>query len=125
MQPGRLRNKITLQLRTLTPNPVNEEVIGYVDFVDVWARIEPVAPKRSGGETYAAAQVQATGYTQIVIRYRADVDPTMRIKFIARHDSPQLVDYYDIENVTHTNEMRRETVFLCRKRYADGSRSGV
>lgn len=124
MQPGRLRNKITLQLRTLTPNAVNEEVISYVDFVDVWARIEPVAAKRTG-ETYAAAQVQAADYTQIVVRYRADADPTMRIKFITRHDSPQGVDYYDIENVTHTNETRRETVFLCRKRYADGFRSGV
>jgi SPP1 family predicted phage head-tail adaptor len=124
MQAGRLRNKITLQLRTLTANAVNEEVIGYVDFVDVWAAVEPVAPKRSGGESYAAAQIQASGYTQIRIRYRPDVDPTMRIKYIARHDSPQLVYNYDIENITHTNEMRRETVFLCRQRYADGFRSG-
>lgn len=125
MQAGKLRNKITLQLRTLTPNQVNEEVIGYVDFVDVWAEIVPVAPKRSGGEDYAAAQVQASGYTQIKIRYRPDADPTMRIKFVTRHDSPQGIDYYDIENITHTNEMRRETVMLCRKRYADGFRSGV
>lgn len=124
MQPGRLRNIVTLQLRVLTPNEVNEQVISYVDFVDVWAAIEPVAPKRSGGETYASAQVQATGYTQIRIRYRPDVDPTVRIKFIARHDSPALIDYYDVENITHTNESRRETVFLCRKRYADGFRSG-
>lgn len=124
MQPGKLRNLVTLQLRVLTPNEVNEQVISCVDFVDVWAAIEPVAPKRSGGETYASAQVQATGYTQIRIRYRPDVDPTVRIKFIARHDSPALVDYYDVENITHTNESRRETVFLCRKRYADGFRSG-
>lgn len=124
MRAGQLRNKVTLQLRTLTPNAVNEEVIGYVDFVDVWALIEPIAPKKSGGESLAAQQVQATRYTQIRIRYRVDVDPTMRIKYIARHDSPQLVDYYDIENISHTNEMRRETILLCVKRYADGFRSG-
>lgn len=124
MRAGKLRNKVTLQLRTLTPNAVNEEVIGYVDFVDVWALIEPIAPKRSGGESLAAQQIQATRYTQIRMRYRVDVDPTMRIKYIARHDSPQLVDYYDIENVSHTNELRRETILLCVKRYADGFRSG-
>lgn len=124
MQAGRLRNKITLQARVLTTNAVNEQVISYVDFASVWARIEPIAPKRSGGESLAAQQVQATRYTQIVIRYRVDLDPAMRIKFLARHDSPQLVDYYDIENISHTNEMRRETVLLCVKRYADGFRSG-
>lgn len=124
MQPGQLRNKVILQLRTLTPNAVNEEVIGYVDFVEVWARIEPIAPKRSGGESLAAQQIQATRYTQIKMRYRVDIDPTMRVKYIARHDSPQLIDYYDIENVSHTNEVRRETVLLCVKRYADGFRGG-
>lgn len=124
MQPGKLRNKITLQLRTLTPNQVNESVISYIDFADVWAWIEPIAPKRSGGESLAAKQVQATRYTQIHVRYRVDIDPTMRVKYVARHDSPQLVDYYDIENISHTNEVRRETILLCVKRYADGFRSG-
>lgn len=124
MQAGKLRNKVTLQARVLTPNPLNEQVITYGDFADVWAAIEPIAPKRSGGESLAAQQVQATRYTQIRIRYRVDLDPTMRIKFIAKHDSPQSIDYYDIENISHTNEARRETILLCVKRYADGFRSG-
>lgn len=124
MQAGRLRNKVTLQLRVLTTNAVNEQVITYQDFIDCYAAIEPIAPKRSGGESLAAQQVQAVRYTQIRVRYNVDLDPTMRVKFIARHDSPQVVDYYDIENISHTNELRRETILLCVKRYADGFRSG-
>lgn len=120
MQAGRLRNKVTLQSRVLTPNAVNEEVASYVDLADVFASIEPI----QGREFFAAQQVQADVTTRIRIRFRADAVPTMRVKFVSADGSPQQVDYYDIEAVMHTNERRRETILMCRKRYADGFRDG-
>lgn len=120
MQAGKLRNKVTLQSRVLTPNAVNEEVATYVDLVDVFASIEPI----QGREFFAAQQVQADVTTRIRIRFRADAVPTMRVRYITSHDSPQTIDYYDVEAVMHTNELRRETILMCRKRYADGFRDG-
>lgn len=120
MQPGRLRSKVTLQSRVLTPDAVNDQVATYVDLADEWASIEPIV----GREFFAAQQVQADVTTRIRIRYRVDAVPTMRVKFVADYDSPQQIDYYDVEAVMHTNEKRRETILMCRKRYADGFRDG-
>lgn len=120
MQLGRLKHNVTLQTRVVTPNAVGEGAISYVDLADVWASVEPL----TGRELFAAQTVQADVTTRIRLHYRSDVVPTMRVKFVADYDSPQMVELYDVQVVMHTNEARQETVLMCVKRYSDGFRGG-
>lgn len=120
MQLGRLKHNVTLQSRVLTKNVVGEEAISYTDLADIWASIEPL----TGKELFAAQTVQADVTTRIRIHYRADIVPTMRVKFVADYDSPQLIEYYDVQFPMNTNEARQETILMCIKRYSDGFRGG-
>lgn len=118
MQAGRLRSKVTLQERIQQQNEVGEELITYADLMTLYASIEPI----SGREFFAAEQILADITTRIRCRYIPMAEPTMRIRFIEINESPQLIAIFDIEAVLHTNQRRRETILMCRKRYAKGIR---
>ena len=75
MRNGKLRHRITLQRPGLSQDPQTGEMIpGWQDVAPAWASIEPLSAR----EFIAAHAGQSEVTARIVIRYRADVDATMR-----------------------------------------------
>ena len=72
---SQLRHKITLQARQETRSPYGEVSIEWADIASVWAHVAP----QSGRDYFAAQQVQSEVSTRVTIRYRDDVDATMRV----------------------------------------------
>jgi len=72
----KLRHRVTLQrfVKTQDPNTglITEE---WSDVATVWASVEPL----SGRDFIAARAQQSEISARVVIRYRADVDSTMRL----------------------------------------------
>ncbi len=77
MRIGRLRQRVTIQDRTVSRNSFNEEVETWAEVATVWARIESL----SGTEFVATEQAGATVTHQITIRQRAGLLPTMRVLY--------------------------------------------
>lgn len=73
---GKLRHRVTLQRFVKTQDPttglISEE---WVDGATVWASVEPL----SGRDFIAARAQQSEISARVVIRYRPDVDSTMRL----------------------------------------------
>lgn len=122
MKVGRLRHRLILQRRADTQ--VEGEVVpGYEVLADdEWGSIEDV----SGREFFAAQQVAAEITTRIVIRWRADVDATVRVLHQNNDgDSPATYDVYDIVAVLRDPVIGRRWLTLhCTRRGAVGFRSG-
>lgn len=73
---GQLRHRVTLQRNAVTQDPdTGEMVSGWQDVAQVWAAILP----SSGREFIAAAAAQSEVQGKIVIRFRGDVDASMRV----------------------------------------------
>jgi SPP1 family predicted phage head-tail adaptor len=102
MDAGRLRHRVTIERR------VNRQDATTGETVPVWltfaanlpAAIEPLSVR----ETMAAAAVQSQLVARIVIRYRAGIDATMRVK----HGST----VYNIEGVLADADTGRDYLTL-------------
>lgn len=77
IKAGRLRHKIAIQQKVETQDPDTGEMVvdAWEDFARVWAAKEPLSTR----DVLAAQAVQSQATTRFVIRYRAGIDPTMRI----------------------------------------------
>lgn len=75
MDAGKLRHLVQIQRKVPGRNPETGGVIEtWVKLVDVWARIEPLSVRE-----FMAAQAQQSKVTaRMTIRYRPDIDHTMR-----------------------------------------------
>jgi SPP1 family predicted phage head-tail adaptor len=92
---GDLRHRITLQKRIDTTDADGFTTQQWQDVATVWAAVENL----HGREYWEAAAVQAENTVKFTIRYRADVDTSMRIKFRDK--------YYNIvaiDNIKYRNE---------------------
>jgi len=104
MQAGKLRHRVTIQQKSVTQNSYGEEIVTWAELATVWASVEDL----SGREFYEARQVPAAEVTtRVRIRYRSDVEPTMRIVHGGR--TLEIVFVLDPEG------RRRETVLMCRE----------
>lgn len=74
LDPGKLRHRVTLQALETTVDDYGMESSGWVDHATVWADVHPVSAR----EFIAGGQVNSKVTTRITIRYRDDVEPTMR-----------------------------------------------
>jgi SPP1 family predicted phage head-tail adaptor len=72
---SQLRHKVTLQAQEETRSEYGDVIIGWVDLANVWGQVAP----QSGREFFASQQAQSEVSTRITIRYRPDVDATMRV----------------------------------------------
>jgi SPP1 family predicted phage head-tail adaptor len=75
---GKLRHRVTL----LVNQPVQDEDYGelvpdWSELCTVWGSFEPLSTK----EFFAAASIHGEVVARVVIRYRGDVDETMRLTF--------------------------------------------
>lgn len=75
LNAGPLDQRITIQSRVTARNAMGENAHGWEELDTVWARAEPLR----GREWFAAGQMQATADVRFTIRYRTDVDATMRV----------------------------------------------
>ena len=83
---GDLRHKVQLQEQQITQDPDTGEIVSsWVTIAEPWAQIVPM----SGREFLAAGAEQSEVRGRIVIRYRGEVDASMRVlhrgKYYAIH----------------------------------------
>lgn len=75
---GELRHKVQLQALTTAQNPVTGEIEhSWSTIAELWAQVVPMSAR----EFVAAAAEQSEVRGRMVIRYRGEVDATMRIVF--------------------------------------------
>ena len=76
IDPGALRNEMSLQARQTTPDGSGGFTEDWVETARVFARIEPV----SADSYFGAGQKLETTSHRITMRYRADVASGMRLE---------------------------------------------
>lgn len=106
MLVNRLNKRITI-LRPPGPDDVdeyNEPIDTYVPIMAIWAAIEPLR----GREYFAAMTEHAEVTTRIRIRYRRDVDRTMRVKYGETE--------FEILHIIHPEFGRKELQLMCKER---------
>ncbi|AOY88649.1 head-tail adaptor protein [Marinobacter salinus] len=101
LNPGKLRHRITIEKPGQTQDPATGEMIDGWQLVDeVWAAKRPSSAREF--KQSQAGQSEITGEFQI--RYRDDVDATMRILHKGK--------VYNIEGVLEDNESGMEWLTL-------------
>lgn len=98
---GKLRHRVEIEQPVTTQDPDTGEMIsGWASLSTVWADIAP----SSGREFVAAAAEQSEVRGRITIRFRADVDATMRVTYRGK--------WYGILAVLADNESMKEHLTL-------------
>lgn len=105
MRAGRIRQRVTIQDKTVTQNDFGEEVIVWVDYLTAWAAVEPLRGQEFAEQAMAGAELA----TRIVLRWPGalDIRPEMR----ALHGE----HVYDVQQVIRVDERRREVQLVCRE----------
>lgn len=106
MRAGKLNQRVTLQAPATGQDAYGQPLTGWTDVATVWASIADM----SGREYIAAAGVQASVQTKIMIRYRTGVVAKMRVLHGA--------DVYDIDAVL--NQDRISQVLMCIRGVTNG-----
>lgn len=102
MRAGLLRNRVTLQKLIQERNEIGEAVETWVTVAHVWAEIRAL----SGREWYEARQLpEGEISTTIVIRFREDIDRTMRILHNARK--------FNIVSVLDPDGRKKQLQLMC------------
>ena len=74
---GQLRHRVTLQKRQAIVSPYGERTTSWADVATCWADFHPLSVREFLSQSGTQSQVTA----RVVIRYRDDVDPTMRLAY--------------------------------------------
>ncbi len=85
LDAGRLRDRITIQTKSVTRDAYGAEVVTWTTLATVWASVETLSGREylatiSGG----IPQVRSERLSRVVIRYRPDVRETMQISYGTR-----------------------------------------
>lgn len=76
MEAGKLRHRVTIQKLTTSQNVTTGAVTeSWSELVKVWAAVEPLSVR----EFIAASTTQSQISARIIIRYRDDILPNMRV----------------------------------------------
>ena len=118
MEAGPLRHRITIQRRAESQGATGEVTWAWVDHATVWAAIEPLM----GREYFAAAQVQQENNVRIRLRYRADLNTTMRVRHGDDIGSPSVFTLYEILSISSPREEHRELLLMCKSSSGEGWR---
>ena len=98
-----MRQRITIQDKEATRDSFGEEVINWVDWITVWAAVEPL----TGREFLDAKMVTAEVTTRIRIRHLEGMLPEKRVVFGLK--------FYDVKAVIHVKEKEREDHLMCQE----------
>lgn len=97
------RHLVTIQEYTTTYNDYNEPVPDWVDWMQVWASIEPIG----GREYWAKHQTQSVVTHRLRMHYIPGVVPTMRIVYGDR--------IFEIESVIDWEERNEYLQLMCKE----------
>lgn len=121
MRAGPLRHRVTIE--RYVPGRSGSGAV--LDAYEPWLeRIAASVEDVRGDERWINNQPVSDVTTRIRIRYRDGVTPKMRVRHRRAPGSPTLEDIYDIEGVTRADGRKVELWLMCRKRDAEGFRSG-
>ncbi|MGB9813526.1 MAG: phage head closure protein [Thermovenabulum sp.] len=95
MNIGDMRHRITLQKKMNIVDADGFTTQQWQDVATVWAAVENL----HGREYWEAAAVQAENTVKFTIRYRPDVDQTMRILFKGK-----VYNILSVDNIKYRNE---------------------
>lgn len=101
---NRLNKRMTLQRLDKVPDEYGQPIDTWVDVATVWAAVEPLR----GREYIATMSEHAEVTTRIRIRYRDDIDRTMRVKYGETE--------FEILHIIHPEFNRRELQLMCKER---------
>jgi len=120
VQAGKLRQRVTIETPLQVQNDLGEVYNTWSTFATVWASVEPVkAVDKTTNE-----QVRNDLDAVIKIRYRSDINSSMRVKHVEKTGSPDITRYYEIVGVINPYSDRREIHLHCVSLGADGFRRG-
>lgn len=103
MRAGTLRQRVTIQDKSVVRDSYGGETITWMNVAEVWAAVEPL----QGREYIEARQAMAEVTTRIRMRYRSGITPEMRIE----HGS----QIFEILAVIHVKDLQRELHMMCRE----------
>ena len=98
---GDLRHRITFEGPVKTKDEYLSEIIVWQDVVTVWASVEPL----TGREYFYAHQIKNEVSHRVRVRYRTDIDVSMRINHLGR--------YFKIESMIDKEEKHEFLEILC------------
>ncbi len=98
---GDLRQLVTIQTATLTPDAAGGSTEAWATYVTAYARVRPLSSR----ELYAQGQVQGAITHELTIRYQSGIRPKMRVSWGSRT--------FQITGVRTINEERRFTILDC------------
>lgn len=79
IQVGMLDTRIRIERRSVTQDPTyGTDVVTWVPLATVWAEVKDVLPSRQQAEQTRAQLQVATQRSRVRMRYRTDVDSSMR-----------------------------------------------
>lgn len=110
---GELRQRITFQQRTVTgQDSTGAQQYAWVDFATVWADVKPIG----GREIFAAQQVYPDADTRVTIRWRRDLDPSMRIYWRRPSAGAFVERQFDILAINDINERHHQLEIIALER---------
>lgn len=100
---SRLRHRLTLQQEQRSLDDIGGYVRSWQDVANIWAEIIPVVSisnteRSSGREQVAAGKIMSELSHRIIIRYRDDIDTSMRLVYENRH--------FNIRSIVNVNERK-------------------
>lgn len=111
MRAGRLRHRITIQRPQYDQDPATGEMV--TTWVDAWDKVPAAVEPVSVTQFVAAAAPHNRVSARIIIRYRAGVEPDMRILYRGK--------VYDIQGVLEDAESGLDYLTLpCSEGVSDG-----
>lgn len=100
---GGMRHRLKIEKKTVTQDTLGDRVESWETVATVWARIEDLR----GREFFEAERVASEVTTRIRIRYRGDIDTTMRCLWEDK--------VYDIQAVLDGDGRQRISELMCRE----------
>ncbi len=100
MEAGSLRNRITIQKKSVTRDSDGGEIVAWVTHCSAWAKREPL----SGREFLEARQIQAEAMVRFTLRYQAGILPEMRVL--------DGTETFNIQAVVHVENRFREVQLM-------------
>jgi SPP1 family predicted phage head-tail adaptor len=108
MNAGKLRHRVTVQFKTVTPDAYGGPVETWTDVCTAWASVEPL----QGRELANAQTVNTETTTRITMRYMPGVIAANRIVFEGK--------FYNIQSVIDTEMKHRELVIMASEGLNEG-----
>jgi SPP1 family predicted phage head-tail adaptor len=80
IDPGKLRERVTVQQASAARNSLGEAVLSWSDFAEVWASVEGVSAR----ESLTAGQQETTISHRVRLRYLPGLSANMRFSWRSR-----------------------------------------